>query len=313
MLTYVLRRMLQLIPVLLVVSIALFVLLRMLPGDPTTAILGQEATEAQRAVLRGELGLDQPLWQQYTDWIAGIFRGDLGQSWLTREPVGTAIADRLPVTAELGLISLLLATLIGIPAGILAAVRSRRATDSTISGTAMVLLSVPHFYLATLLVLVFAVTLRWLPASGFVAFTEDPMGNLEYLVLPAITVGSTIVAVAMRQTRGSLLATLGEDYIRTAEATGLTRRRIVLVHALRNALAPVATVVALQVGALMSATVITETIFALPGMGTLIVNAIFSRDMPIVQGAVLVVVAFVLAVNLLTDLVYAWLDPRIAY
>ncbi len=313
MLTYVLRRCLQLIPVLFVVSLALFVLLRLLPGDPSTTILGQEATEEQRAALRADLGLDHPLWRQYVDWITGVLRGDLGESWLTGLPVSEAILDGLPVTAELGITSLLLATLIGIPAGILAAVRARRATDSAITGTAMLLLSIPHFYLATLLVLLFAVTLRWLPASGFVPFTEDPAGNIEYLILPAVTVGSTIVAVAMRQTRGSLLATLGEDYIRTAEATGLVRRRIVLVHALRNALAPVTTVIALQVGALMSATVITETIFTLPGMGTLIVNAIFSRDMPIVQGAVLVVVAFVLAVNLLTDLIYAWLDPRIAY
>jgi peptide/nickel transport system permease protein len=312
-LTYVLRRCLQLIPVLFVVSLALFVLLRLLPGDPSTTILGQEATEEQRAALRADLGLDHPLWRQYVDWITGVLRGDLGESWLTGLPVSEAILDGLPVTAELGITSLLLATLIGIPAGILAAVRARRATDSAITGTAMLLLSIPHFYLATLLVLLFAVTLRWLPASGFVPFTEDPAGNIEYLILPAVTVGSTIVAVAMRQTRGSLLATLGEDYIRTAEATGLVRRRIVLVHALRNALAPVTTVIALQVGALMSATVITETIFTLPGMGTLIVNAIFSRDMPIVQGAVLVVVAFVLAVNLLTDLIYAWLDPRIAY
>ncbi len=313
MLNYVLRRFLHLVPVLFVVSLALFVLLRLLPGDPSTAILGQEATEEQRAALRTDLGLDEPLWRQYVDWIAGIFRGDLGQSWLTREPVGAAIADRLPVTVELGITSLVLATLIGIPLGILAAVRARRATDSVVTGAAMLLLSIPHFYLATLLVLLFAVTLRWLPASGFVPFTENPAENIKYLILPAVTIGSTIVAVAMRQTRGSLLATLGEDYVRTAEATGLGPRRIVLVHAMRNALAPVTTVIALQVGALMSATVITETIFTLPGMGTLIVNAIFSRDMPIVQGAVLVVVAFVLAVNLLTDLIYAWLDPRIAY
>jgi peptide/nickel transport system permease protein len=312
-LNYVLRRFLHLVPVLFVVSLALFVLLRLLPGDPSTAILGQEATEEQRAALRTDLGLDEPLWRQYVDWIAGIFRGDLGQSWLTREPVGAAIADRLPVTVELGITSLVLATLIGIPLGILAAVRARRATDSVVTGAAMLLLSIPHFYLATLLVLLFAVTLRWLPASGFVPFTENPAENIKYLILPAVTIGSTIVAVAMRQTRGSLLATLGEDYVRTAEATGLGPRRIVLVHAMRNALAPVTTVIALQVGALMSATVITETIFTLPGMGTLIVNAIFSRDMPIVQGAVLVVVAFVLAVNLLTDLIYAWLDPRIAY
>ncbi len=313
MLNYVLRRFLQLIPVLFVVSLALFLLLRLLPGDPTNTILGQEATEEQRAATRADLGLDRPLWQQYVDWITGIFRGDLGDSWVTGLPVSESILSGLPVTVELGIASLVLATLIGIPAGILAAVRARRKTDSAITGTAMLMLSIPNFYLATLLVLLFAVTLGWLPASGFVYFTDDPMENIKYLILPGITIGSTIVAVAMRQTRGSLLATLGEDYVRTAEATGLTRRRIVLVHALRNALVPVTTVIALQVGALMSATVVTETIFTLPGMGSLIVNAIYSRDMPLVQGAVLVVVAFVLAINLVTDLIYAWLDPRIAY
>ncbi|RKN51193.1 ABC transporter permease [Micromonospora endolithica] len=313
MIGYLVRRLAQLIPVLFVVSVVLFLLLRLLPGDPTTEILGQEASAADRAALRADLGLDTPLWRQFLDWIGGVLTGDLGRSWLTDEPVAGVIVDRLPATVELGLIALLLAVLIGIPAGVLAAVRRRTATDSALTGLGVLALSTPHFYLAALLILVFAIWLRVVPPSGYVPFTEDPAGNLVRMVLPAITVGSTVVAVVLRQTRGSLLAALGEDYIRTAEATGLRRRRIVTVYALRNALVPVVTVTALQIGALMSATVVTETIFTLPGMGTLIVNGIFSRDLPVVQGAVLVVVTFVLLVNLVTDLVYAWLDPRITY
>ncbi|GAA2193704.1 ABC transporter permease [Micromonospora lupini] len=313
MIGYLVRRVAQLVPVLFIVSVVLFLLLRLLPGDPTTEILGQEASAADRAALRADLGLDAPLWQQFLDWIGGVLTGDLGRSWLTDEPVAGVIVDRLPATVELGLIALLLAVLIGIPAGVLAAIRRRTATDSALTGLGVLALSTPHFYLAALLIGVFAIWLRLVPPSGYVAFTEDPAGNLVRMVLPAITVGSTVVAVVLRQTRGSLLAALGEDYIRTAEATGLRRGRIVTVYALRNAMVPVVTVTALQIGALMSATVVTETIFTLPGMGTLIVNGIFSRDLPVVQGAVLVVVTFVLLVNLVTDLVYAWLDPRITY
>ncbi|GAA2941468.1 ABC transporter permease [Streptomyces enissocaesilis] len=310
---YLVRRLAQLVPVVLVVSLVLFLLLRLMPGDPTLSILGQEATEEDRAVLRADLGLDVPLWQQFTQWLAGLVRGDLGRSWLTDEHVDAVISDRLAATVELGLIALLFAVLIGIPAGILAAVRARTRTDTVLNSGGLLALSTPHFYLAALLILVFALWLRILPPSGYVPFTEDPLENLRHMVLPAVTIGSTIAAVTMRQTRAALLAAFNEDYIRTAEASGLTRRRIVGVYALRNAIVPVVTVVALQIGALMSATVVTETVFTVPGMGTLIVNGIFSRDLPVVQGAVLMVVVFVLLVNLLADLVYAWLDPRITY
>jgi peptide/nickel transport system permease protein len=310
---YLLRRLLQLLPVVIVVSLVLFLLLRLMPGDPTTEILGQEATAEDRAALRAELGLDTPVTQQFADWITGIVTGDLGTSWLTTEPVGGMIGERLAATVELGIIALLMAVFIGIPAGVLAAVRRRTKTDAALNSVSVVALSAPHFYVAALLILVFGLWLRLLPPSGYVPFTEDPIANLEHIVLPALTIGSTMVAVTMRQTRAALLATFSEDYIRTAEATGLSRRRIVLVYALRNAVVPVVTVLALQVGALMSATVVTETVFTVPGMGTLIVDSIFDRDLPVVQGAVLMVVVFVLLVNLLADIVYAWLDPRITY
>ncbi|MFJ1958186.1 ABC transporter permease [Streptomyces microflavus] len=310
---YLVRRLLQLIPVVLVVSLVLFMLLRLMPGDPTLAILGQEATEQDRAVLRKDLGLDVPVWQQFTQWLGDLARGDLGTSWLTDEEVGMVISDRFAATLELGIIALAFAVLIGIPAGILAAVRRRTRTDTVLNSGGLLALSTPHFYLAALLILVFALWLKILPPSGYVPFTEDPVENLRRMILPAVTIGSTIAAVTMRQTRAALLAAFNEDYIRTAEASGLSRRRIVGVYALRNAIVPVVTVIALQIGALMSATVVTETVFTVPGMGTLIVNGIFSRDLPVVQGAVLMVVVLVLLVNLLADLVYAWLDPRITY
>lgn len=310
---YLIRRLLQLIPVVLVVSMVLFLLLRLMPGDPTLDILGEEASAADRAALRADLGLDAPLWRQFVDWIGGMARGDLGASWLTGEEVGAVLGERLAATVELGIIALLFALFIGIPAGVLAAVKRRTPTDTALNSAGLLALSAPHFYLAALLILVFALWLKLLPPSGFVPFTEDPVENLRHMALPAITIGSTIAAVTMRQTRAALLAAFNEDYIRTAEASGLSRRRIVGVYALRNAVVPVVTVVALQIGALMSATVVTETVFTVPGMGTLIVDGIFSRDLPIVQGAVLVVVVFVLLVNLLADLIYAWLDPRITY
>ncbi|MBP2586197.1 peptide/nickel transport system permease protein [Streptomyces sp. PvR006] len=310
---YLVRRLFQLIPVALVVSLVLFMLLRLMPGDPTLAILGQEATEQDRAVLREDLGLDAPLWQQFTQWLGDLVRGDLGSSWLTDERVGTVISDRFAATVELGVIALVFAVLVGIPAGLLAAVRRRTRTDTALNSVGLVALSAPHFYLAALLILVFALWLKVLPPSGYVPFAEDPVENLRRMVLPAVTIGSTIAAVTMRQTRAALLAAFNEDYIRTAEASGLSRGRIVVVYALRNAIVPVVTVIALQIGALMSATVVTETVFTVPGMGTLIVNGIFSRDLPVVQGAVLMVVVLVLLVNLLADLVYAWLDPRITY
>lgn len=310
---YLIRRLLQLVPVVLVVSLVLFLLLRLMPGDPTLDILGQEASAEDRAVLRADLGLDAPLWRQFTDWISGIVRGDLGTSWLTGEAIGTVLGERLAATVELGIVALLFALLIGIPAGVLAAVKRRTPTDTALNSVGLLALSAPHFYLAALLILVFGLWFELLPPSGYVPFTVDPVENIRHMLLPAVTIGSTIAAVTMRQTRAALLAAFNEDYIRTAEASGLSRRRIVGVYALRNAIVPVVTVVALQIGALMSATVVTETVFTIPGMGTLIVNGIFSRDLPVVQGAVLMVVVFVLLVNLLADLIYAWLDPRITY
>lgn len=313
MTTYVVRRVAQLVPVLLVVSLALFLLLRVLPGDPTTAVLGEEATDEQRAALRAELGLDRPLVEQYLDYVLDLLRGDLGTSYLTGEPVGEIVLDRLATTAELGLLGMGFAVLVGLPLGVLAALRRRGRLDGLVNGLAITALATPNFAVAAVLILVLAVQLGVAPASGFVPFTQDPVANLQYMALPTITVGLSIAAVAFRQSRSALIGSLGEEFVRTARSVGLAERRVVLGYALRHALIPVVTVLSLQLGALVSASVVTETIFALPGMGSLVVRSIFARDLPVVQGAVLVVVVLVLLINLLTDLVYARLDPRIVY
>ncbi len=313
MITYVVRRVLQLVPVLIVVSLALFLLLRVLPGDPTVAVLGEEATAQQRAQLRTELGLDRPVLSQYLSYVTDLAHGDLGTSYVTREPVAGIILDRLGTTAELGLLGIGFALLVGLPAGAAVALRRRGRLSAAADGLAVTALATPNFSVAALLILVFAVQLQWLPASGFVDFTEDPVTNLEYMILPTVTIGLGIAAVAFRQSRAAMAASLGEDFVRTARSVGLAERRVVLVYALRHALIPVVTVLSLQLGTLVSASVVTETIFTLPGMGSLIVRSIFSRDLPVIQGAVLVVVVVVLLLNLVTDLVYAWLDPRIVY
>lgn len=313
MTTYILRRLGQLVPVLVVVSVALFILLRVLPGDPTNSILGEEATEEQRAALRAELGLDQPLVTQYLTYAGQVVRGDLGQSYISGQPVIEVLADRLPVTVQLGLLGLTAAVLLGIPAGVLAARRRGGRLDSALNAIGVTALAVPNFYLAALLILLFAVQLRLLPASGYVPFGEAPLRNLRFMVLPTMTVALSMAAVAMRQTRESMISAMGEEFVRTARSVGLVERQVVMRYALRFAMVPVVTVMSLQLGAVISASVITETIYTLPGMGSLIVSAIFSRDLPIVQGAVLLVVGFVLVINLMTDLIYAWLDPRITY
>ena len=312
MITYVLRRLLQLVPVLVVVSLALFVLLRVLPGDPTVSVLGENATPEERAALRGELGLDRPLVGQYLSYVGGLARGDFGTSYITREPVGGIILDRLGTTAELGLLSIGFAVLVGLTTGVATALTRRRAVGAVANGVAVTALATPNFFVAALVILVFSVELGWLPASGFVDLTVDPAANLQGMILPTVTVGLGIAAVAFRQSRAALVSSLDEEFVRTARSVGLAERRV-LRYALRHALVPVVTVLSLQIGALVSASVVTETIFTLPGMGSLIVRSIFSRDLPVIQGAVLVVVVLVLLVNVATDLVYAWLDPRIVY
>jgi peptide/nickel transport system permease protein len=296
-----------------VVSAVVFSLIHLTPGDPVRIMLREEADPVAVATLRHQLGLDQPLPLQYLTWLGRAVQGELGRSIRTNQPVVEAIRQRAPVTLSLALAALLVALAIGLPAGILAALRRNSVMDVLATLVAIAGVSLPSFWLAMLLILVFSVALGWLPPLGWVSPDRDPVGWVRSLVLPSVTLGVAIAAVVMRMTRASLLEVLELDYVRTARAKGLAERRIVLGHALQNALIPVVTVVGLQAGALLGGAVITETIFALPGVGRLLVDAIFQRDFPIVQGVVLFLAVNFLVVNVLVDLTYAWLDPRISY
>lgn len=311
MTTFVVRRLLLSIPVLLLVSVAVFVLIHVVPGDPGRSILGPEATREQVEAFDRAHGLDRPLAIQYLDWLAGAARGDLGRSLVDGTPVSKLIAERLPATVELAIGSLLLAILVALPTGILAA--ARRATPMDYGGTILALagLSMPQFWLGILLIMYFAVRLHWLPASGYVPIWEDPAKNLEAMVLPIVVTGLRESAVTMRLIRSSLLEVLGQDYVRTAFAKGLGEWRVVLGHAVRNALIPVLTVSGLQLAGLLGGLVITETIFVIPGFGRLILDSILNRDFVTLQGAVLVAAVAVVVVNFCVDVLYAVVDPRI--
>jgi peptide/nickel transport system permease protein len=308
---YVVRRIGQLVPVAMVVTMMVFSMLILLPGDPAVAVLGEHSSPEQRAALRAEMRLDDPLPMQYVRWLWGIANGDLGRSLRTTEPVSAMLAARVPVTLQLTLSAMLLAVAIGVPLGVAAAVRRNTWLDVVVGVVAMSSMAMPFFWVAILLILLFAVHLAWLPPSGYVPFFADPVENLRLMILPAITIGSAMAALVMRQTRTSMLQVLSEDYVRTARAKGASEGAVLLRHALRNALIPVVTIIGLQTGALVGGAVVTETVFAIPGLGRMIVDGIFERDFPAVQGGILVVVALVLVVNLLTDIAYARVDRRI--
>ncbi len=289
--------------------------MRCLPGDVVQVMLGSEAQlgPEQRQTLYRLFGLDAPLHVQYLRWLGDLFRGDLGVSLRTAEPVTTVIARRLPVTVELGLLAAALSWLVAVPLGTLAAVRRNGALDLGAHLAGLVGLSVPNFWLATMLLLVTSLYLRWQPAGEWLSPWQAPLANAQQMLLPVLSLSAALVAVVMRMTRSSMLEVLGQDYIRTARSKGLDEPRVLARHAFKNAAIPVITVMGVQVGYLLGGAVVIELIFGLPGIGWMILNGIYQRDYPIVQGGVLfVAVAFVL-VNLLVDLLYAWIDPRIRY
>ncbi len=308
---FVIRRLIHLVPVLFVVSIVIFSITLLLPGDPTLAILGDQASQAERLAMRTKMGLDRPILLQYLTWLGSAFTGDFGRSLRTQEPVAEMLAARVPVTLQLTLGAILLAVVVGVPLGILAALRRNSWVDVLCSATAMSGVAMPYFWTAMLLIILFSLTLRWLPPSGYVPLFTAPLENLKLMILPTLTVGMAMSALVMRQTRTAMLQILSQDFIRTARAKGVSETRVVLRHALRNALIPVITVIGLQPGALVGGAVVTETVFGMPGLGRMVVEGIFERDFAAVQGAILVIVIGVLAVNLLTDLCYAVLDRRI--
>lgn len=301
--------------VLLLVSMVSFVITMMLPGDPALAMLGEERAldeEAYQAA-REKLGLNDPIPVQYLNWLGRVIRGDLGTSIRDGTQVVEKLKTRLPVTVELGLLSLLLALAIAIPTGVISAVKPNSKLDlaGTLFATSGV--AIPHFWMGVLLIYVFALWLRWLPASGYVSPTEDLGANLRLMVMPVLTLGTGLAAVIMRQVRSEMLEVMRHEYVTTARSKGLGERTVVSTHALRNALIPVITIIGLQIGRIFGGTVVTETIFAMPGVGRMIAEGILNRDFLVVQGGVLTLTVAVVAANLITDILYAYLDPRIKY
>lgn len=306
-----LNRFAQMIPVLFIVSVVIFSVTLLLPGDPTFTVLGDLATEDQREIVREKYGFDDPVPVQYAKWISRVATGDLGRSIRSNEPVAVMLLDRMPVTFELAFLSILIAVVFGVPLGILAAVKHNSWVDTVSSFVAMASLAVPNFWAGILLIMLFTLVLGWLPPSGYVPFMDDPVENLRLMIMPALTLGTSLAALIMRQTRASVLNVLGRDYVRTANAKGLRDRRVLFVHVMRNALIPVVTITGLQIGRVLGGAVIVETIFSLPGIGRLVINGIFARDFPVVQSSVLLIVIMIMVVNLLVDVLYSVLDPQI--
>ena len=302
---FLVRRLLLTIPVLLGVATLVFSLIHLVPGDPVQSMLGESASPEDITEMRGRLGLDRPLYAQYVSFLKGIASGNLGTSLRTNQAVTAAIAERLPATFELAFAAMFVATLIAIPLGIVAAVGAGTHVDHAATTLALLGISVPNFWLGPLLAIVFSVTLGWLPVSG--------RGTAAHLILPAITLGAPLAAVLARMTRASVIEELRELYVLAARARGASRVRAVLKHAFRNSLIPIVTVLGLQFGAVLTGAVITETIFAWPGVGRLLIQSISFRDYPLVQGCILLIAVTYVAMNLLTDLVYGLLDPRIRF
>ncbi|MGW5358942.1 ABC transporter permease [Actinopolymorpha pittospori] len=309
--SYLLHRLWQSVVTLVLATIVVFLGIRALPGDPALALAGEERDPASLAAIRAKYGLDDPLLVQYWHFVSNSLRGDLGTSIRTDTPVTSMIATALPVTLELSLLSLAVAALVGIGAGVVAAVRRGRAIEWAANALALAGLSVPNFWLGLIAIVYLAVAVRLFPASGYVPFTSDPIGNLHHLVLPSLVIGTGLAAVIMRQTRSSMLEALSTDYVRTARAKGLPAHTVITRHALRNSLIVVVTIVGLQLGALISGAVVTERIFGLPGFGKLTIDAVFQRDYPVIQAVVLVTAAAYILINLLVDLLYSVIDPRI--
>lgn len=313
MVGYIVRRLVVSIPVLLIVGIIVFSLVHATPGDPATIILGPDATLEQIENLRDDLGLNEPLIIQFVDWIGGVLRLDFGNSFFLNMPVTQALVDRAEITVLLTIYSLLIAVLIGFPTGIFAAVRSNTVWDRLLMVFSLSGAAIPNFFLGILLILLFAVSLQWLPSGGYISITDDVGEHFKSMIMPAIALGFSEAALLARMIRSSMLDVLREDYIRTAWAKGLKHRVVVMGHALRNVLIPSVTVLGFALGSLLGGAVVTETVFTLPGMGRLIVQSVERRDFPVIQGAVMLIAMIYILVNLLVDVLYAFLDPRIRY
>ncbi|MEO8677089.1 MAG: ABC transporter permease [Casimicrobiaceae bacterium] len=308
--SFLTRRLATIVPTLLFVSMLVFGLQQLLPGDAALVLAGEDHDPSVVAYLRAKMHLDEPLPVRYVYWLGGVLRGDLGESMRMQKPVTALIAEKLPVTIQLATMAIVIALAIGIPAGIVSAVYKGTAWDYVANAVALWGLSTPNFWLGIMLILLFSVSLGWLPASGYVSPFEDLRANLASLIMPAFVLGNAIAAVLMRHTRSAMLQVLSSDYVRTARAKGLDERVVVLHHALRNALVPIITLGALEFGTLLSGAVLTEQVFTIPGFGKLIVDAVFNRDYAVVQGVVLFTATAYITLNLLADVAYFLVNPR---
>jgi peptide/nickel transport system permease protein len=311
MLNYLLKRLAAIVPTVFFVTVIIFGLQQLLPGDPAVILAGENQDPDVIAYLQKKMHLDEALPVRYAYWVAGVFQGDLGESLRIQQPVLTLLKEKLPVTLELAAIAMLIALVIGIPAGIVSAVGKDTVWDYAANVIALWGLSTPNFWLGILMILLFSVSLGWLPASGYVSPFEDLKANLAAMIMPAFVLGNAIAAVLMRHTRSAMLQVLNADYVRTARAKGLDERTVVLKHALRNALTPIITLGALEFGTLLSGAVLTEQVFSIPGFGKLIVDAVFNRDYAVVQGVVLFTSSVYIVLNLLADLAYFLVNPRL--
>ncbi|HYU20826.1 MAG TPA: ABC transporter permease [Chloroflexota bacterium] len=312
---YLIGRLFWCIPVMLGASVLIFVLLRFLPGDVVDIIIGSEgsATPEVRATIRRLFGLDQPIYVQYLVWIGAVLRGDLGSSLRTSQPVGGLLLSRLPITIELAFLSVGISVLLAVPLGVLAAVKRGGPAELVSRLVGLVGLSLPNFWLATMLILIASLGFGWLPSLIYVSPLSNPIENLKQMLMPAVSLALALMAIVLRMTRSAMLEVLSQEYVKTARAKGLAERVVLMRHALKNAMIPVITVVGIQMGTLFGSTVVIEQIFGLPGMGWTFVNGIYQRDYPTVQGAVLMLALTFVFVNLLVDMAYAYLDPRIRY
>jgi peptide/nickel transport system permease protein len=315
MLGFVGRRFLLMIPTIIGISIIIFLMVRLMPGDIVDVLLGGDAvaTQEQKDQVREQLGLTGSYPEQYWHWASGVVTGDFGESYRNTEPVADVLSRAVPITLELMILALLIATVIGIPLGVISAVRRDSVSDYASRVGGLVGISIPSFWLATLLLLFTSRVFGWVPPITYVKFFDDPLTNLSQFILPAISISVFTLAIVMRMVRATMLEVLGQDYVRTARAKGVQHRLVVYRHALRNALIPVVTIIGFEIGILMGGAAIVEIIFGLPGVGYVLLNAIFNRDYPVVQGATLLIAVIFVVSNTVVDIVYGWLDPRISH
>ena len=311
MASYIIRRILTAIPVLLLITVMIFTVMQILPGDPARVMLGQEATEQALEAMRERLGLNRPLHEQYFSWLFGVLQGDLGRSMVDNAPVSRAIALALPVTLQISILALIIAIVVGVPLGVIAAVKRGGAADAAATFTGISGISVPGFWVAILLIYLLSLKLPWFPSSGFVRWSEDWVASLHHSLLPAIALSLRPIGIFMRLVRSSMLEVLKSDYVRTARAKGLGERPVILGHALRTSLIPLVTVLGVEFAALLGNVVVIDTIFGIPGFGRLIYGSVLRLDMTMIQSLVLVFAVSVIVINLLTDISYSLLDPRI--